>query len=81
MRWNSSFLICSSIACDIGLHTDDRAVIVLGDRHVEQFARIGQAAADAIERADDEFQPRALATQFLRLVRRAPDARVFQFAS
>jgi hypothetical protein len=57
-----------------------RAEIPLAGRKLKQLTRIGDAARQPIEAADDLLEPGALAAELLRPVRLVPDAGLFQFA-
>ena len=80
MRWNSSFLTSLLERADVALDSLRGGLVVLLDGHVEQLAGLLQAVGDAIERADDLLQARALAAELLRLVRRVPDGGIFELA-
>ncbi|MNN14658.1 hypothetical protein D3C81_1277340 [compost metagenome] len=58
----------------------DGAFVVLFNGHVEQLARIGQAAVHFVQGVDDLCQRTALAAQFLGVFGLVPDAWVFQLA-
>jgi len=56
----------------------ERRVVVA--REVEQLARVGDAAGDALERADDAFEGLLLAPQLLRALRVVPQPGILELA-
>jgi hypothetical protein len=57
-----------------------RRVVVIGARHLEQLLRVAQTAAQALHPPDDVVEQLLLPAEFLRLLRVVPDVRVFEFA-
>jgi hypothetical protein len=64
----------------VGDHRACSVLVTVGLGEFQQFARIGKAAADAVESVDNGVQARAFAAQFLRARRVVPDVGVFQLA-
>jgi hypothetical protein len=50
--------------------------VALALDQLEQLGRVGERAAEAVELGERGFEPRALAAERLRPVRRVPDRRV-----
>ena len=69
-----AFLESGRIPLDLG----QAGRVVLGDDEFEQFAGIGDTAADAVEVAECRIEFRAFPAEFLRALRRIPDPRVAQ---
>ncbi|OHC29536.1 MAG: hypothetical protein A3J71_03290 [Pseudomonadales bacterium RIFCSPHIGHO2_02_FULL_60_43] len=67
-------------AFDFGGDVVDRALIVFFDGHIEQVARIGQAAGQIVDGFDDQRQRGALTAQALGIFGLVPDVGVFEFA-
>jgi len=67
-------------ARQVALDFTHSGLVVLLHRDLEQLASVPQAGVHPVEYIDDLLEPRALATEFLRLFGRAPDRRVFQLA-
>ena len=67
-------------ALDLGGDVVDRALVVFLDGHVQQVARVGQAAAQFVEGFDDLRQLGAFAPQILGVFRVVPDVGIFEFA-
>jgi hypothetical protein len=67
-------------AVGIGLDLADRAEVALAGRQVQQLAGIGKTLGEAVNGADDGFEPGTLPTEFLRAFRVVPDAGLFEFA-
>jgi hypothetical protein len=65
---------------DFGCHVRHRAFIAFFSRHVEQVARIGQAAVQVIQGVDDQRQRGALTPQILCVFRVIPDVWIFELA-
>jgi hypothetical protein len=58
----------------------ERGPVVFGARQLEELAGVGEAAADATERADDGLQGLLLFSEFLGALRIVPELRVLQLA-
>jgi hypothetical protein len=67
-------------AVRIRLDFSDRPEVALARGQLKQLARIGDAARQPIEAADNVFQLGALPSQFLRALGLVPDAGLLQFA-
>ncbi len=67
-------------AFQLGGHVVHRALIVFFDGHVEQIARVGQAAGEVVDGLDDLRQGGALTAKVLGVFGIVPDVRVFEFA-
>ncbi|GLX15398.1 hypothetical protein Pstr01_36370 [Pseudomonas straminea] len=67
-------------ALDFSGDVVDGALIVLFYSHVQQVARVGQAAGQVVDGFDDLRQGGALTAQALGVFRLVPDVRVFEFA-
>jgi hypothetical protein len=67
-------------AAGIALDFRESGFVLLGLDQLEQFRRVGKAAADAVQLAEGLVEPRALAAERLRLVRRVPDGGVRELA-
>ena len=67
-------------AVGIRLDIPDRTQIALPRGHLEQLAGVRNAAGQSIEAADDVFQLRPFASEFLRTIGLVPDAGLLQFA-
>jgi hypothetical protein len=65
-------------ARDVLLDGPDRAFVGLRLGEFEQLTGLGQAAVEAIERADDRLELGALAAEFLGALRVLPDRRVLE---
>ncbi|BFT61528.1 hypothetical protein PMm318_A22870 [Pseudomonas moorei] len=64
----------------LGDHIAHRAFVVFFDSHVQQVAAIGQTGVQLVQGFDDLGQRRALAAQFLGVLRFVPDIRIFKLA-
>jgi hypothetical protein len=65
---------------DVGLDfPGGRGIRLLGGQ-LQQFRRVAQRAGEAVEAADDLLELGAFLPQFLRAVRIAPDAGLFELA-
>src|SRR3989454_2052834 len=58
----------------------ERRLVGIGARHVEQLFRVGEAAADAAERADHGLERLLFLAERLRALRVVPQLRVFELA-
>ncbi|KGK83801.1 hypothetical protein DP64_09360 [Stutzerimonas degradans] len=67
-------------AFQLGGDVIHRALVVFFDGHVEQVARVGQAAGEVVDGLDDLRQGGALTAQILRVFGVIPDVRIFEFA-
>jgi hypothetical protein len=65
----------------VALDLPCRRLVVFAFRQLEQFGGVTDSQIGAIEFLDLGREPRALATQLLGAIRRAPDRRVFQFTA
>jgi hypothetical protein len=63
---------------DVALDGLRGVLVLLRFGEAEQLARIDQACAELVERADDRFEFRALAPELLRTLGPIPDGRVFE---
>jgi hypothetical protein len=67
-------------AFDILADLLERSIVVVRARHLEELARVGDAAADALERQRDAFQDFLLLAELLRALRVVPQLRVLELA-
>jgi hypothetical protein len=63
---------------EIALDGFRRVLVLLRFREVEQLARVRQAFAKLVERADDRLEPGALASELLRALGVVPDRGVLE---
>jgi hypothetical protein len=61
----------------IGLERDQRRIVALGPRDLEQLPRVAQPAVEAVESADQRFEVLAFAAKILRAPVVAPHGGVF----
>ena len=80
MRRNSSAATSCAELLDVGENPGERGVVALGARQLEQLLGVGQAAADAVERADHRLQRLLFLAQLLRALRVFPQLGVFELA-
>ena len=80
MRRNSMLAMSFSAARQVSGHADQRGIVGLGARHLEQFARIAQLAVEQQQVADDALQGLLFAAEFLRALGIAPDVRFFELS-
>ena len=81
MRWNSSRSTSAASVCASALDLRGGAGIGLFGRHLQELARVAQAASQPIEIVDDLLELRALPAELLRAIRIVPDTRLLELAS